>query len=251
MRRGLSAGGLGILHKRSSTIQLLQNLACKILSKNDSITSMQTITELAIEKSKRAVFTRQEAAFWARTDGAALNGLLKRAIQQKEIVRHRRGLYGLAPRYERYQIHPFALAQYLYGPSYISLECALAHHGWIPEAVYAITCTTSSRSQSFETPLGLFSFTRIPQDIFFAGVLRETTSDGGVFFLASPLKALADYVYVHRPDWDSLESARGKLRIEESELKTVDPAMVDELSGVYREKIVLRFLENVRQEVMS
>lgn len=212
---------------------------------------MQTITELAIEKGKRAVFTRQEASFWAGAEGAALNGLLKRAIQRQEIVRYRRGLYGLGPRYERYRIHPFALTQYLYGPSYISLECALAHHGWIPEAVYTISCASSTRSLSFDTPLGLFSFTRIPQNIFFAGVRQETTSDGSVFFMASPLKALLDYVYVHRPEWNSLESAEESLRIEESELQAINATMVNELNGVYREKNVIRFLENVRQEVRS
>jgi predicted transcriptional regulator of viral defense system len=211
---------------------------------------MQTITELVIEKGKRAVFTRQEAAFWSGTNGAALDGLLKRAIQKREIVRYRRGLYGLAPRYERYRIHPFVLAQYLYGPSYISLEAALSYHGWIPEAVYTITCATLSRSHSFETSLGFFSFTRIPQNIFFAGVRQQTASDGSAFFLASPLKALVDYVYVHRPAWNSLEGAWESLRIEESELKTVDVAMVNELNGVYREKVVIRFLEKVRLEVM-
>lgn len=212
---------------------------------------MQTITQLAIEYSKRAFFTRQEAAFWSKAEGASLDGLLKRATGAGEIVRYRRGLYGLSPRYNRQRGHPFSLAQLLHGPSYISLECGLAHHGWIPEAVYTITSVTAKRSRSFETSLGFFSFTRIPQQRLFAGVRQETASDGGVFFIATPLKALADYVYTHRPAWDSLDSARDSLRIEESELETLDAGMVDELDGVYREQAVLRFLNNIRKELLK
>ncbi|MCC5790745.1 MAG: hypothetical protein JJT75_14030 [Opitutales bacterium] len=204
------------------------------------------MTELAIENARRVVFTRQEAAFWANTGGGALNGLLKRAVQTGEIVRYRRGLYGLSPKFARHQVHPFALAQYLYGPSYISLECALAHHGWIPEAVYSITCAALKRSRSFSTPLGLFSFARIPQNVFFAGVRQETTSDGCVFLVATPLKALVDYVYVHRPFWSSLKSVRESLRIEDHEWQTLEASQVDELEGVYREGVVVEFLENVR-----
>jgi len=211
---------------------------------------MQTITQLILEHSERSVFTRQEAAFWSKADGAALDGLLKRAVRAGEILRYRRGLYGLSPRYARVRPHPFSLAQFLHGPSYISLECGLAHAGWIPEAVYAVTSVTTKRGRSFENSLGLFTYTRIPQERLFAGVRHETASDGGVFFIATPLKALADYVYTHRPAWDTLEAARNSLRIEESELETLDASMIDELNGVYRDKTVLRLLENIQKELV-
>jgi predicted transcriptional regulator of viral defense system len=210
---------------------------------------MQTITEYAIERARRVVFTRQEAAFWAGCDGAALDGLLKRAVRAGEVWRYRRGLYGLAPRFSRVKVDLFALAQYLHGPSYLSLEAALAHHGWIPEAVYTVTCATCERSRSFETPLGLFAYTRIPQNEFFAGVRQETAADGGVFFVASPLKALADYIYVHRPAWKGPESARASLRIDEADWAALDGEMVNELEGVYRDARVLRFLDAVGKEL--
>lgn len=210
---------------------------------------MQRITQLAIEHGRRALFTRKDAGFWADSSGASLDGLLKRGVREGEIVRYRLGLYGLAPRYSRERIHPFAVAQYLHGPSYISLESALAHHGWIPEAVYTITSVTQLRTRSFETPVGVFSFTRIPQNCFFTGVRKETTSVGGAFFVATPLKALADYLYVHRPAWTSPGAACESLRIEESEWETLNADMFDELEGVYRERFVIEFLEKVRKEV--
>lgn len=212
---------------------------------------MQTLTELAIEHSTRPFFNRQEAAFWSKADGASLDGLIKRAVGEGEVIRYRRGLYGLAPRYARIRPHPFSLAQLLHGPSYLSLEAALAHHGWIPEAVYTVTCVTASRSRSFETSLGLFSYTRIPQERLFAGVRQETASDGGVFFVATPLKALADYVYVHRPSWDSREAAQESLRIEDGDLQTLNADMLEELDDVYRDKTVLRFLQNLGKELAT
>lgn len=210
---------------------------------------MQSITEQAIEKGCRPVFTRQEAAFWSSKNGAALDGLLKRAVQAGEVVRYRRGLYGLSPRFSHPKVDPFTLAQYLHGPSYLSLEAALAHHGWIPEAVYAVTCATCERSRSFETPLGLFAYTHIPQNMFYAGVRQEMAVDGGVFFVASPLKALADYIFVHRSTWEGPEAARASLRIDQADWSVVDEEMIKELEGVYRDGRVLRFLNAVRKEV--
>jgi hypothetical protein len=52
----------------------------------------------------------------------------------------------------------------------VSLESALAHHGLIPKAVYRVGSVTSSRSRVFETPLGIFSFVRVPADNPRAGV---------------------------------------------------------------------------------
>src|SRR4030066_249642 len=63
-------------------------------------------------------------------------GLVNRALQAGELHRVKRGLYVLDDKYRDYPVHPFALAQVFEAGSYISLETALAHHGWIPEAVY-------------------------------------------------------------------------------------------------------------------
>lgn len=72
------------------------------------------------------------------------------------------------------------------------MEFGLAYHGWIPEAVYTITSASVERSRVFDAPLGMFSFTRVPQFRFYAGVTRIETENGGSFLMAEPLKALAD-----------------------------------------------------------
>jgi len=159
---------------------------------------MQTVTEIALERAERGAFTREQAAVWVGNRGARLDALLKRAVASREVWRIHRGLYCLSDRYAQGRINPLELAQRVHGPSYVSLETALSHHRWIPEAVHAITSVALGRARAFDTPVGLFSFTRVPQRRFLAGVRRTSAEGGGAFFLATPLKSLADHVYVQR-----------------------------------------------------
>jgi hypothetical protein len=211
---------------------------------------MQTVTELAIQNAAGGVFTRAEAGCWGAGDGARLDALLKRSVGAGEVLRIRRGLFCLADNYLRRRIHTFELAQRIHGPSYVSLESALAFHGWIPEAVYATTSVSSGRSRTFDTPVGLFSFTRVPQRILFAGVRRQTLEgNGSSFLLAEPLKALADYVYVHARDWKGATPVIGSLRVDEAELATLTAASFDRLADVYRSGRVRKFLAGLRRDL--
>ena len=209
---------------------------------------MQTLTEIALEKAARGVFTRPEVACWIGGSPDRQFSLLKRAMAAGEVVRIHRGLYCLATKYLRQKIDPLVLAQRIYGPSYISLETALSYHGWIPEAVYAVTSTSLDRSREFDTPMGRFSFTRIPQKTFYAEVIR-VEKEGGGFLLASPLKALADYVYAHRCDWNSARPVVESLRVDESSLAAVDPASFERLLANYAAKRVRRFLDGLRKDL--
>jgi hypothetical protein len=210
---------------------------------------VQTVTEIAIERAHSGIFTRNEASVWVDDTGARLDALLKRAAAAGEIIRIRRGLFCLASRYRHTAINLFFLAQRIHGPSYISLESSLAHHGWIPEAVYTVANVSLKRSRLFDTPMGRFSYTRIPQAPLFAGVERYGVQDSECYFLASPLKALADYVYVNRLNWNGLAPVLSSLRVEEAELASLTGSSFDTLSGVYRSGRVCRFLTKARREL--
>ena len=166
-----------------------------------------------------------------------------------EIVRIHRGLYCLAEKYLRQKLDPLVLAQRIYGPSYISLETSLSYHGWIPEAVYAITSVSGGRSREFDTPLGHFSFTRVPQRTFYSEVSRVEKEAGGSFLLASPLKALTDYVYVHKCDWDSVSPLIESLRVDEDLLVNAEAESFDQLANNYSSLRVRRFLEGLRKDL--
>ena len=210
---------------------------------------MQTLTELALEKARQGIFTHAEVSCWVGGTTDRRHALLKRALAAGEVLRIRRGLYILAPRFVSRKPDPFVLAQRIYGPGYISLESALSRHGWIPEATYGITSASLARSCEFDTPLGHFSFARVPQKTLYAGVERvETGEDGGSFFVASPVKALADYVYVHQCDWASVQPLIESLRIEEELLAGLSPEVLRGLASNYASKRVRRFLGGLREE---
>lgn len=211
---------------------------------------MQTITEVALGRVPWGFFTRAEAATWLEVSTAALDALLKRAVQAGEILRIRRGLFCLERRFLAAPPHPFALAQLIYGPSYLSAETALSWHGWIPEGVQAIVSAGLGRSREFVTPLGTYAFQRVPQKSLMSGVQRIAESAPHVSYLmARPLKALADYVYAHHCDWQSADPLRGSLRIEDDALLGLSAADFDEVQGQYRSGRVRRFLDGLRADL--
>ena len=222
---------------------------CIELSFFDNMRHMQTVTEIALEKAERGVFTRTQAALWVGSRGARLDALLKRAVASREVWRVHRGLYCLSDRYTRDRINPMELAQRMHGPSYISLETALSYHGWIPEAVHAVTSVVLGRSRTFDTPVGLFSFTRVPQPRFLSGVRRVSVDGGGAFFLATPLKALADHVYVQRCDCYSAVPVVESLRVEDESLAELTGELFDEVASAYNPGRVSRFLAGLRRDL--
>jgi len=207
------------------------------------------ITEIALEKAERGIFTREQAALWVDNRGARLDALLKRAVANREIWRIRRGLYCLSGRYSQGRINPLELAQRVHGPSYLSLETALSYHGWIPEGVQAVTSVALGRSRAFETPVGVFSFTRVPQRLFLAGVRRISVNGGDGFFLATPLKALADLVYAQGRDWHSAAPVVESLRVEAESLLELTGELFDEVMSAYKPGRVNRFLVGLREDM--
>ena len=100
---------------------------------------MNKLTEQVIGLLPYSQFTGQEVAALFPGSDDRRYGLVRRAIASGEIIHIRRGLYCLSSKYQKKGMNPYALAQQVYGPSYVSLESALSWHGWIPEAVHGIT----------------------------------------------------------------------------------------------------------------
>lgn len=194
-------------------------------------------------KADRAVFTQADVAVAIEGTDFSRHGLIKRAIASGEILNVRRGLYCLAEPYRKRPVSVYSISQRIRGPSYVSLESALAFHRWIPEAVHACTCVSFKDAKEFDTPLGLFSYKRVPRKIFHAGVERCVDEHGNVFFMAPPAKALADYVYVRRLTWAGIDAAIGSLRIEPEELTSVAPGELSGLASNYGSRRVQRFLK--------
>ena len=211
--------------------------------------AMNKLTEKIFENAPYGDFTNQEVANLFPGSDDQRYGLVKRAIASGEIVHIRRGLYCLAPKYQKKKTNLYALAQHIYGPSYISLESALSWHGWIPEAVYTLTSVSFKKSKEFKTSLGVFSYEHIPQKVFYTGVERLTDETGNIFLMARPMKALADYVYVHKRDWTGIEPVIESLRIEREEFQSVTDDELRLLIENYASRRVQQFVKGLRRDL--
>ncbi len=91
--------------------------------------------------------------------------------------------------------------------SYVSLETALAFHGWIPEAVFT-TSSVSPVRKTLQYPvprLGLFSFHPLAiHDYQFLVAIECRKVGARTVFVASPLRALMDLVALRREVWSGL-----------------------------------------------
>lgn len=169
---------------------------------------------------------------------------LHRLCESGEVIQVKRGLYMAgAVGDEAVTVDPRVLSGLVYGPSYVSLETALAHYGMIPERVEAITCMTSKRARSFETPVGRFRYLPISERAFAIGVTRESAK-GGAYLLALPEKALCDRIAQAR----GLTAQREvpsllleDLRLEEDGLDELDADLIGSIAIAYRRTSVTVF----------
>jgi len=109
-------------------------------------------------------------------------------LKRKEIIRVKKGIYVFGEKYARRPISREILANMIYGPSYISLDYALHHYGLIPERVETVTSVTIKRSRRFSTPVGLFTYRRIPMKAYQTGIDQVALEDGSFVSDCNPGK---------------------------------------------------------------
>lgn len=210
---------------------------------------MNLLVEKALRKTTTGIFTFGDIVTWyPEASRAAVYAYVQRALKSGDVVQVRRGLYHLARTVFPQLVSVEVLANLAYGPSYVSFESALSYHGWIPEAVRNCTCVTSIRPRSFETIHGQFSYTQIKQSPLLAGV-QNVDSGKGCFFIATPLKALADMVAARGLDWTDCRPLVESLRIEPDDLESLRPEDFEILEGVYYSKRARTFLAGIRKEL--
>ena len=128
---------------------------------------------------------------------------LSRWMQTGRLYQLRRGLYALAPPYQKIKPHPFHIANRMVQGSYVSLQSALAYAHLIPEHVPTVTSVTTGRPGHWNTPLGRFEFRHIRTSLFYGYRLNDLGGDQKAF-VSTPEKALLDLVYL-QPDGDRFD----------------------------------------------
>lgn len=107
--------------------------------------------------------------------------LEKEKIIQKLINGKYRFLFGT--------INDFTLANFLYQPSYLSLESALSFHGIITGFPYQKTSITIKKTRNFKVDGKDFQYSQISQKLFWGYEKKEN------FLMANKEKSLLDYIY--------------------------------------------------------
>ncbi len=164
---------------------------------------------------------------------------ITRLLREGVIIRIKKGLYVFSDKYRRYPYSKELLANLIYGPSYVSLDYALAYHGLIPERVEALTSVTPSRSRRFSTPVGLFIYRQIPALAYEVGMIRVEGEHDQAFLIASAEKALADKIVSVRGAPIASIGEMGRflekdLRIDAVAIRSMSAERIDEFAGRYR-----------------
>lgn len=128
---------------------------------------------------------------------------ISRWVNDGKVIRLHKGLYTLSEPYRKTDFQPFCIANSLKKASYVSLQSALSWHGLIPEYVPSVTCVTTDRPQTIETPIARFEFRHI-SDKYFWGYQEILLKSEQTSFIASPEKALLDILYL-TPGSDNME----------------------------------------------
>lgn len=149
--------------------------------------------------------------------------LLKSGVLQSV----KRGIYLAGPSLGLNQPEPFLIANHLLGPSYVSLDAALAYHGLIPEQVFEVSSVTTKSTRKFNTSVGVYSYTRLPLPYYSFGIEYVSFGNQQNAMVASAEKALCDKIIttagiVFRSTVNAYDYLLESLRMDEERLKALD-----------------------------
>ena len=117
---------------------------------------------------------------------ASLFLVIKKLIKTGILIKIERNKYLL----KSAKTSDFALANFLYQPSYVSFETALNFYGILSQFPYEISSATTRKTNKKKFEDKVFTYTRIKKDLFWGYEKKK-----GVI-IALPEKALADQIYL-------------------------------------------------------
>ena len=150
-------------------------------------------------------------------------GKMGRLVKEGKLIPLTKGLYE-----DNRNASGLYLANAIYGPSYVSFNCALAYYGLIPETVYEFTSATTEKKKkkTFSNRFGTFFYRDIPLEAFPYGIDVIEENDYS-FMIASKEKALCDKLYELPPVKNQKELEEllfQDMRIDETEFDKLNRA---------------------------
>lgn len=176
-----------------------------------------------------------------------VNTQLSDWAEQGKIVKLKNGLYVLSTDYTKEALPSEVIAAKLYSPSYISLEYALSSYDMIPEAVFEITSVTTKKTRIFETSFGVFHYRKIKASCFLG---FSTVQHGKLpYYMASPEKALVDFLYLNSQRFIPEFQTWKTLRIQN--FKELDFRLVKEFAKKFQNKKLILLVSNLKEYATS
>jgi hypothetical protein len=148
----------------------------------------------------------------------------------------------------------FLIANHLRGPSYVSLESALSHWGFIPERTFEISSVTLKTPRKFKTPIGRFGFQQLPAPYYSFGIQSVEMRTNESVLLASPEKALCDKIVCTpminlRSIKQTIAFLLDDLRMDESMVRLLNQEKISTWIEVAPQKNSLKMLISTLKEV--
>jgi predicted transcriptional regulator of viral defense system len=179
---------------------------------------------------------------------SAIDQKINELIKSGDIIRVKKGLYIFGDESRQIPFAKESLANLIYGPSCISLEYALAYHRLIPERVETLTSVTPKRDKNFSTPIGQFSYRYLSGSKYPHGIEQQWIDQQHPILIASPEKALCDYVVLNKvPELATLRAAKTfleeDLRIDCDSWKRFDIKRMIKINRNYKSQSIARIME--------
>jgi hypothetical protein len=155
------------------------------------------------------------------------NDKINELVRKGELTAVKNGLYIPGPNISVPKPEPFLIANYLRGPSYVSMEAALYFWGIIPERVYEVSSVTVKASRTYRTPVGRYSYTHIPSPYYCFGINSVPLTARQVVLMASAEKAVCDKIVTTsgvllRSQKQTTDFLFSDMRMDEELLRTLD-----------------------------
>lgn len=180
---------------------------------------------------KLRIFTALEFMRIFQTSPHQTKYFLETQVQEKLLIRLKRGIYALRtdPPFEE------EIANALYKPSYISFEYALAYYDMLPEMPYKVTSATTKPTRVFNTDYMSFVYYTIKKEAFTGYSL--VTTDTKSFLIADPEKALIDYMY--------FETLGKRSRNDRFILKNINKEKLTDYAKLYQRKSLIEYTKEI------
>jgi predicted transcriptional regulator of viral defense system len=136
------------------------------------------------------IFTVSEFQRMMDLSEIAAQKILERYAKRGLLTRLKKGTYIITDNPPT----SFLISNRLYRPSYVSFESALSYHNIIPETVYGVTAATTKPTRIFDVEGKAFVYHKIKLSAY-TGYVPTKIGDE-VILLASPEKAVVDYLYL-------------------------------------------------------